>query len=244
VDIISLSWGFRTTTIPEIKTVINKAIESGIIVIAAAGNEGSNFDIPFPANMTDVFCIGAAKALGCDSEFNPPHDKDFKFSALGEGICAAYTKHDSTLQEHNKHQAQSRSSIAVPVAVGISANMLEYIIGALDDRFEGREATVAMKKLFIGMSSATRKKDYKNLVPWDLFRDDPEANSQGIMKILESEIGIPSIDDNCLHLDSNPSGPNFVILLPPLISSTGIHSIGRRPIHGSLSAKQVIYWPF
>jgi hypothetical protein len=109
---------------------------------------------------------------------------------------------------------------------------------------EGREATVAMKKLFIAMSSATRKKDYKNLVPWDLFRDDTEANSQGIMKILESEIGIPSIDDNCLYLDSNPSGPNFVILLPPLISSTGIHSIGRRPIHGSLSAKQAIYWPF
>ena len=196
VDIISLSWGFRIKTITEIETVINKAIKSGIIVIAAAGNEGSNFNIPFPANMTDVFCIGAARALGCDSEFNPPHDEGFKFSALGEEVCAAYTKHNyyPPLQ-HNEQQAQSGSSIAIPVAVGIAANMLEYIAGALDGGFEGREATVAMKKLFIAMSSATRKKDYKNLVPWDLFRRDMETNSQEIMKILKSEIGIHSIDD-------------------------------------------------
>src|SRR5579871_3705840 len=131
VDIISLSWGFRIKTIPEIESVINKAIEKGIIVIAAAGNEGSNFDIPFPANMTDVFCIGAAKALGRDSEFNPPHDEDFKFSALGEEVLAAYAKHDcDPSSQHNEQQVRSGASIAVPVAVGIAANMLEYVAEA------------------------------------------------------------------------------------------------------------------
>ena len=209
MDIISLSWGFRSKTVTEIETVINKAIESGIIVIAAAGNEGSNFDIPFPANMTDVFCIGAARAFGRDSEFNPPHEERFKFSVLGEEVRAAYTKRDcDPTAQHSEEQVRSGSSIAVPVAVGIAANMLEYVIGVLDDRFEGREATVAMKKLFIAMSSATRKKDYKNLVPWDLFRGDMDTNCQGIVKILESEIGISSIDDNRLYLDSNPSGSN------------------------------------
>jgi len=197
VDIISISWGFRIKTIPEIESVINKAIDNGIIIIAAAGNEGANFDIPFPADMNDVFCIGAASALGRESEFSPPHDELFKFSALGEEVLAAYTKHDcDPTSQHNERQARSGSSIAVPVAVGIAANMLEYVTGALDHLFEGREATVAMKRLFIAMSSATRKKDYKNLVPWDLFRGDEEANSQGVVNILESEIGISSIDDD------------------------------------------------
>jgi hypothetical protein len=189
VDIISLSWGFRIRTIPEIETVINKAIEKGIIVIAAAGNEGSNFDIPFPANMTDVFCIGAATALGRDSEFNPPHDEILKFSALGEEVLAAYTKYNcDPISKHNERQVRSGSSIAVPVAVGVATNMLEYIAGALHCRFEGRDTTLAMEKLFLAMSSATRKKDYKNLVPWDFFRGDMEANNQEILEILESEI--------------------------------------------------------
>lgn len=214
VDIISLSWGFRIKTIPEIDTVINKAIEKGIIVIAAAGNEGSNFDIPFPANMTDVFCIGSARALGRDSEFNPPHEEHFKFSALGEEVLAAYIKHDYVPgSQHCEQQVRSGSSIAVPVAVGIAANMLEYVAGALDCSFEGREATVAMQKLFMAMSSATRKKDYKNLVPWDLFRGDMEANSQEIMKILNSKIGIPLIGDwLTLYPDSIPPGSTFVNL--------------------------------
>jgi hypothetical protein len=190
VDIISISWGFRIKTIPELETVINKAIEHGIIVIAAAGNEGSNFDIPFPANIMDVFCIGAARALGRDSEFNPPHDEVLKFSALGEEVLAAYTKHDcDPISRHNERQVRSGSSIAVPVAVGVAANMLEYVAGALDCRFEGRDTTISMKKLFIAMSSATRKKDYKNLVPWNLFRGDMETNNLEILKILESEIG-------------------------------------------------------
>jgi len=205
VDIISLSWGFRTETVPEIERVINKAIESGIIVIAAAGNQGSHFDIPFPANMPDVFCIGAARALGRDSEFNPPHDKDFKFSALGEQVLAAYAKHDcNSASLHNEQQARSGSSIAVAVAVGIAANVLEYVTGALDGRFEGREATVAMKKLFITMSAATRKNDYKNLVPWDLFRSDMAANNQRIDEILKSEIGIGQLMTESVPASSQP----------------------------------------
>ena len=213
VALLSLSWGFRTETVPEIKRVINKAIESGIIVIAAAGNQGSLFEIPFPANMPDVFCIGAARALGHGSEFNPPHDKDFKFSALGEQVLAAYAKHDrNSASLHNEQQARSGSSIAVAVAVGIAANVLEYVTGVLDGRFEGRDATVAMKKLFIAMSSATRKNDYKNLVPWDLFRSDMAANNQRIDEILKSEIGIVQLMTILiLYLDSIARGFNFIL---------------------------------
>ena len=81
MNVISISWGIRTQCIEPLEKIINVAIEKGIIVLGAAGNDGSNSDIPFPATMQNVFCIGGARGKGRPSEFNPPHDSVEKFSA-------------------------------------------------------------------------------------------------------------------------------------------------------------------
>ena len=84
-----------------IEQVINKAIEAGIIILAAAGNQGSNFDIPFPSTMDNVFCIGSARGRGRASEFNPPHrNVREKYSALGEEVVAAFFHEMHVMTRH------------------------------------------------------------------------------------------------------------------------------------------------
>jgi len=168
-----------------IEQIIDRAIDEGIIILAAAGNEGSNFDIPFPSTMENVLCIGSAHGRGLSSEFNPPHrNVTEKYSALGEHVVAAFF-HETPF--HEERQARSGSSIAVPVAAGIAANILEYITQMMD-RPQGLEATLVMRKLFLAMSGATRGENYRNLVPWDLFKHDKTQNWQRISQILEQDL--------------------------------------------------------
>ena len=70
------------------------------------------------------------------------------------------------------------------MAAGIAANMLEYITQMMD-RPQGLEATLVMRKLFLAMSGATRGENYRNLVPWDLFKHDKTQNRQRISHVLE-----------------------------------------------------------
>jgi len=177
------------TTVQPIEQIINKAIDDGIIILAAAGNQGSNFDIPFPSRMDMVFCIGSAHGRGHASEFNPPHrDVIEKYSVLGEEVVAAYFHNTLDSTVHERMQARSGTSVAVPVAAGIAANMLEYIT-QITDRPQGPDATLVMRKLFLAMSVATRGKNYRNLVPWELFKYDTGENQRRFVQIMADEPG-------------------------------------------------------
>ena len=138
--------------------------------------------------MDNVFCIGSARGKGWPSEFNPPHDSIEKYSALGEEVVAAYFRETLDGTVHDEKQAKSGSSIAVPVAAGIAANMLEYLKQMID-RPQGRDASITMRKIFLAMSGATRSENYRNLVPWDLFKHNETENRQRIKQILEEEPG-------------------------------------------------------
>jgi hypothetical protein len=139
--------------------------------------------------MDNVFCIGSARGKGRSSEFNPPHDIIEKYSAVGEEVIAAYFHESLDGASHNARQAKSGSSIAVPVAAGIAANMLEYL-DQMTERPRGRDIIIAMRKLFLAMTGATRRENYRNLVPWDLFKYNGMENRQRIKQILKEEPGI------------------------------------------------------
>lgn len=139
--------------------------------------------------MHNVFCIGSARAKGWPSEFNPPHDTIEKYSAPGEEVIGAYFCESLDGVIHDKKQARSGSSIAVPVAAGIAANFLEYLCQVVD-RPRDRSASIAMRELFLAMSGATRGQIYRNLVPWDLFNHNETENRTRIKEILKHESGI------------------------------------------------------
>jgi hypothetical protein len=126
---------------------------------------------------------------GRASEFNPPHrNVREKYSALGEEVVGAFFRGSLDGAVHEERQARSGSSIAVPVAAGIAANMLEYIT-QMTDRPQGLDTTHVMRRLFLAMSGATRGENYRNLVPWDLFKHDEAENRRRMRQILVEEPG-------------------------------------------------------
>lgn len=72
VNIINISWGCKEDN-KELHKAIQEANDKGILVIAAAGNEGQ---VEYPAKYEEVMAVGAVDSMG----------KLVKGSAVGEGI--------------------------------------------------------------------------------------------------------------------------------------------------------------
>lgn len=67
-DILSLSWGNGTVTDTE-RELIEGAIEQGVIIVAAAGNDGVSKKI-YPACYDGVICVGSVDSDGERSSFS------------------------------------------------------------------------------------------------------------------------------------------------------------------------------
>jgi subtilisin family serine protease len=189
VQVISLSWGLPQK-IPAIELAIKQAIGKGIVVVASASNEGARNPITFPATMDKVFCIGSADGDGFLSTFSPPEtDRLEKFSAVGEGIVAAFTTYvKDGSPEPQRRIRQDGTSIAAAGAAAVAALLLDYL-----RQFKGREVEDFhhMRKLFINMSASTAGHDYQFLAPWYLF---PESDPQAyISEILRKPAGTQSL---------------------------------------------------
>lgn len=83
VDIISISLGVKTQG-KEVQDVVEKAINKGIVIVAAAGNGGQ--DILYPAKYTGVISVMARDINNIDLSFNGKNKDKKSFSAPGEHI--------------------------------------------------------------------------------------------------------------------------------------------------------------
>jgi len=101
VDIISVSWGVRST-VQAIEQIINRAMDEGIIILAALG-------API---LTSLFPL-RPMCFACGRGFNPPHHNVMeKDSAVGQEIVAASFYKTLDAGVHEERQARSGSSIA------------------------------------------------------------------------------------------------------------------------------------
>lgn len=76
-DVISMSLGGRTSILSliigtESQTAINEAVSAGILVVAAAGNDGEadDGDVATPGRMRNVICVGAVDENGQIASFS------------------------------------------------------------------------------------------------------------------------------------------------------------------------------
>lgn len=115
-DIISMSWGGNTGSFLTGESIINAAANSGIVLIAAAGN--SNTDAKFyPAAYNNVIAVGSVNSLDQKSGFSN-YGSYIDIMAPGEQI---YNCLSGTGSEYGY---KSGTSMACPIIAGIAGLML------------------------------------------------------------------------------------------------------------------------
>ena len=116
MDIINLSLGSSAEPPKRLRELVLKAVNSGIIIVAAAGNEGQK-KLNWPARYDEVISVAAL-------------DKDGKianFSNIGDGLKTAAPGCDIySTWTNGEYAKESGTSMASPFVAGILALMLSY----------------------------------------------------------------------------------------------------------------------
>ncbi|WP_438872250.1 type VII secretion-associated serine protease mycosin [Paractinoplanes rishiriensis] len=90
-DVINLSL-VMTTDNTDVKRAVQRAVDAGVIVVAAAGNnataEGGN-PVPFPASYDGVIGVGATTAEGTRATYSQ-HGKYVDIAAVGDNVTVAW----------------------------------------------------------------------------------------------------------------------------------------------------------
>ena len=155
-DVISLSLGGRTSYLnllfgTESQAAINEAADSGILVVAAAGNDGEadDGDVANPGRLRHVICVGAVDESGDLASFssrgrNPPiisQDPNRKPEVVAPGVDLV-TAHYEGRYAIGSGTSQATAMVAACLAVVLSALPLLAHAGALG----GNLATVVTVK--------------------------------------------------------------------------------------------------
>jgi subtilisin len=111
IDIISMSLGFTQDT-PEMRNIISKAYDKGIIMIAAVGNDNRETEVEYPARYPEV--IGVTAVDNCDELGNfCTTGSKVEVSAPGVNITSTYL--------NNLYAIGSGTSFAAPHITGAIA---------------------------------------------------------------------------------------------------------------------------
>ncbi|KAJ4351875.1 uncharacterized protein N0V89_007219 [Didymosphaeria variabile] len=177
VKIISLSIGFRKAFLrDDEKAIVRNALKyvmdthPGVIVFAAASNEGNRDRILFPASEDRVFCVNSSNGDGKASEFNPPHqERHENFSILGEGVSSTCLQHNNTGTGGRliaSWAVRSGTSVATPIAASVAAIILHFGRQWAPDNHKNLETRRGIKRVLESMAPLENRDGFYDIVPW------------------------------------------------------------------------------
>ncbi|KAK1252145.1 hypothetical protein MKX08_003332 [Trichoderma sp. CBMAI-0020] len=145
VDILTLSFGFPRydDVLKPINDAIRKARDNGVIIFAAAGNEGGNAGVSWPASLHetgDVIRINSSDGKGSTSGLNPSPEIGRWICTLGQGVPSCQVAVDTDEVIH-----RSGSSFATPIAAAIAA----IILGVVDNAVEVERMAVEAEDMTV-----------------------------------------------------------------------------------------------
>jgi thermitase len=169
-DVINLSLGGldRSNTI---KLAIEQAYQSGAVIVAASGNDGSGVAL-YPAAFPEVIAVGATDRYGDRASFSN-YGNHLEIAAPGESIY-------STLPD-NRYEAWNGTSMACPHAAGLAGLLLSknpsltneqvrqiMAATAQDLGSAGRDTYFGYGRInaFSALNSASGDGDYPTPVPY------------------------------------------------------------------------------
>ena len=125
-QIINLSLGLSSESIT-LKAAITRAIDSGVIVIAAVGNDGTD-TLQYPAAYTGVIGVGSVSLINDDfvvSDFSQRNNSVF-VTAPGEAIAGLGHTDVNSYHLDLTSASNSGTSYAAPVVSALAALALDY----------------------------------------------------------------------------------------------------------------------
>ena len=161
VQIINMSLGVYQDS-PLLRQAVQYADDRGVIMVAAAGNDGYN-RMPYPAAYSQVLSVTAVDANGQHALF-PNQSKKIDFAAPGVGILTAKEDNGTTLL--------SGTSAAAPFVSGTLAMLMS---GAT--ALPPRQAVEILKRYLNDQGAPSIDPVYgAGLVDWDRLRERATPN--------------------------------------------------------------------
>jgi hypothetical protein len=161
VQIINLSLGLYQDS-PLLRQAVKYADDRGVIMVAAAGNDGYK-RMPYPAAYSQVLAVTAVDALGQHALF-PNQSKEIDFAAPGVGVLTAKEDKGTTLF--------SGTSAAAPFVSGTLASLMS---GAA--ALPPKQALATLKRYLNDRGSPSADPVYgAGLVDWDRLRERATPN--------------------------------------------------------------------
>ena len=161
VQIINMSLGvYQDAAL--LRQAIKYADDHGVIMVAAAGNDGYN-RMPYPAAYPQVLAVTAVDAGGHHALFSN-QSKEIDFAAPGVGILTAKQDKGTTLF--------SGTSAAAPFVSGTLASLISG-----DDALSPKQAVEALKRYLNDQGPPSADPVYgAGLVDWDRLRERATPN--------------------------------------------------------------------
>ncbi|KAF1970551.1 subtilisin-like protein, partial [Bimuria novae-zelandiae CBS 107.79] len=163
VDIISLSFGFEDY----VGSIRHAIANTDCVIFAAASNNGSNRKHAFPANQDGVIAIHSTSGQGAISSFNTQAiSGEYNFSIVGEAVESAWPGLAPDGQPNMR--IKSGTSFATPIAVGVTALIIEFLWKHLQEADRGLlkhsqthgAITRILKVIFVEQGP------YRYIAPW------------------------------------------------------------------------------
>lgn len=172
VDIIVMSFGFEEEQ-QSIRDAIEHAAREGVLIFAAASNDGHNnaYGAAWPARAKEVICVHSGTVYGRPSEYTPGPRDGQRIMVLGEYVKSAWPEQIPDTSGGYKYM--SGTSCAAPIAAGIAATVLYYSRSFLEPAdWKKVHRTDCMRRIFERMKD--NSENYWWILPWKLFSEDEE----------------------------------------------------------------------
>lgn len=196
-----MSFGFEKHS-RDIHQAVNHAYANGVVMLAAASNDGVNPRIPiaYPARqLGTLICINAADCWGNKAAFNPPAaaHRD-NFSILGENVSSTWPENvdgGSPSVDSGHWKRQSGTSVATAIAASVAVSLIQFK-KIYEHTFKLQhqqrlESFNGIRQLFERMTLDNRflhPGDFDNIRPWEILDYDDRKREDRISGKIAEEL--------------------------------------------------------
>ena len=176
---MSFGWTERHDSVAD---AIDRAVARGVLLCAAASNEGANDGVAFPARLRPVICVHSTNENGKPSDFTPNAvPSEHNFAVVGENVQAAGPG-------RKDGHSLTGTSVATPILAAVMALIIEFV--DQKPRKTPEEKRIKDHRVMTQVLSAMSEKvsGYDYVRPWELMNGkkwDRGRNESNIQRSIE-----------------------------------------------------------